>query len=52
MTLQGLTALHCAALDENLEMLKTLVGCDVDLNARTLEVTTSGEVNKHSDANC
>ena len=37
--LQGLTVLHCAARDENLEMLKTLLGCGVDVNVRTPEVT-------------
>ena len=34
----GLTPLHCAARDNNLEMVKTLLSCGVDINARTLMV--------------
>ena len=35
---QGLTPLHCAARDNNLEMIRTLLSCQVDTDARTLRV--------------
>ena len=36
--LQGLTPLHCAAWDKNVEMLKTLICCGVDIDVQAHSV--------------
>ena len=43
--LQGLTPLHRAAQDNNMEMTKTLLAYGVDVNARTVLVGMHGVCN-------